>query len=431
MIKTIINKAVRAVLDELFVDAPSVQLSMGADLFSDSKLNLSNLTFRPDIFDISMQPFHLVHGHVGSLNMEGIAELALGGKLRFNAQNIYLLFEIDRLADPEKIQNMKKILLELQSSKFSTLILSDLLKKIQGLATSPDNDILKKRKAVYKALDYLSKGVFLTVQSIHVRFEFRGVDENGSMKPICNALGAMIPMIKIVPAPASMRPDNVPRCDPVFLLGLKSTQIYCDYQRESYHKDNVQQIVDHFTSHWKQEIHSALVAPFDMDFVIGLNIKRRTGLICPNVVVKFPALKLSVDERQLEVLNQIAHDVVMGSKKFAHAVRVQKIFRNGFPLPRVHEVGGIRVLPHLFFKNQPYPSQYKSIPRSNGVGIVSFMKERVGARWTQMLWKHIIRLVIHDLQKARPLGRWVELIRLATIRKEYSFLYAQYYKVRG
>lgn len=430
MIKTIINKAVRAVLDELFVDAPSVQLSMGADLFSDSKINLGNLTFRPDIFDVSLQPFHLVHGHVGSLNVEGIAELALGGKLRFNAQNIFLLFEIDNVVDPEKIQNMKKIMLELQSCKFSTLILSDLLKKIQGLATAPDNEILKKRKAIYKAFDYLSKGIFLTIQSIHIRFEFRGVDEYGTMKSICDALGIMIPMIKIVPAPASMRPDNVPRSDPVFLLGMKSTQIYCDYQRESYFRDYAQRIVDQFTTQWKQEIHSALVSPFDMDFVVGLNIKRRTGLVCPNVVIKFPIMKFSVDERQLEVLNRIAHNTVMATKKFSHAVRVQKIFRNGFPLPKVQEIGGIRVLPHLIFKNQAYPSQYKSIPRSNGVGIVSFMKERVGARWTQMLWKHLIRLVIHDLQKARPLGRWVELVRLSYIRKDYSFLYAQYFKVR-
>ena len=41
-----------------------------------------------------------------------------------------------------------------------------------------------------------------------------------------------------------------------------------------------------------------------------------------------------------------------------------------------------------------------------------------------------IRVVLHDVRMARPLGRWVELARLALIRKEYAFLYSKLLKVR-
>lgn len=39
-------------------------------------------------------------------------------------------------------------------------------------------------------------------------------------------------------------------------------------------------------------------------------------------------------------------------------------------------------------------------------------------------------MVLHDVRMARPLGRWVELARLALIRKEYAFLYSKLLKVR-
>lgn len=83
MLKTFINKALKAALSEVFTnanDGGGVSLSMGADLFSESNLNLKNLNIRTDIFDVLLQPLKLVSGHVGSLKLEGIAELAFGGK---------------------------------------------------------------------------------------------------------------------------------------------------------------------------------------------------------------------------------------------------------------------------------------------------------------------------------------------------------------
>ena len=62
MLKSIVNKYLKAFLGEVFLNAPSAHLSIAADLFSDSNLRLDDLTFRPDIFDINLQPFRLISG---------------------------------------------------------------------------------------------------------------------------------------------------------------------------------------------------------------------------------------------------------------------------------------------------------------------------------------------------------------------------------
>jgi len=83
MLKSFINKALKAALSELFTNSNEgggVSISMGADLFSESNLNLKNLNMRPDLLDVFLQPLRLVSGHLSSLKLEGIAELAFGGK---------------------------------------------------------------------------------------------------------------------------------------------------------------------------------------------------------------------------------------------------------------------------------------------------------------------------------------------------------------
>jgi hypothetical protein len=104
MIKTIINKFLKATLDELFIDAGNVQISMGADLFSESSIQFKDLTFRPDLFDICLQPIRLISGHLGKLSVDGIAELAFGaGKIRCQIENVFLLFGVDESADAEQV----------------------------------------------------------------------------------------------------------------------------------------------------------------------------------------------------------------------------------------------------------------------------------------------------------------------------------------
>ena len=115
MLKSLVNKYLKAALDELFIDGGNVSMSMGSDLFSDSSINLSSLTFRSDLFDIYLQPLRLVSGSLGKLSVEGLAELALSmGKVRCQVDQVFLLFEVDDNLDAERVMIMKKLLLELQ-----------------------------------------------------------------------------------------------------------------------------------------------------------------------------------------------------------------------------------------------------------------------------------------------------------------------------
>lgn len=265
MIKTVINKFLKAALDEVFIDAGNVQMSMGADLFSESTIHLKNLTFRPDIFDICLQPLHLISGHLGKFSVDGLAELALGsGKIRCQLENVFLLFGVDENADAEQVQVMKKLLLELQGrGPISRTLLRDLLKKIQGFQASPDPDLRKKRKLLLKILNYVFKNLMVNVKSVHVRIEVknRGLGPSSSEKSssgrpgnepssnnqsgksngeekggaggsgsgggsICSAVGVTIPQFKLTPnSVGGLRPDGVAKEDPILSVLLRSLQV--------------------------------------------------------------------------------------------------------------------------------------------------------------------------------------------------------------
>ena len=255
MIKTVINKFLKAALDEVFIDAGNVQMSMGADLFSESTIHLKNLTFRPDIFDICLQPLHLISGHLGKFSVDGLAELALGsGKIRCQLENVFLLFGVDENADAEQVQVMKKLLLELQGrGPVSRTLLRDLLKKIQGFQASPDPDLRKKRKLLLKILNYVFKNLMVNVKSVHIRIEVKnrglgptpsGKDtsnnqsgkSNGEEKggtggggggDICSAVGLTIPQFKLTPnSVGGVRPEGVAKEDPILSVLLKSLQVF-------------------------------------------------------------------------------------------------------------------------------------------------------------------------------------------------------------
>lgn len=248
MMRSIVNKFMKAILDELFIDAGNVQMSMGPDLFSESTIHLKNLTFRPDIFDVCLQPLHLISGHLGKLSVDGIAELALGaGKIGCQVENIFLLFGVDENADAEQVQVMKKLLVELQGrGPISRTLLRDLMKKIQGFPAGKDPDVRKKRKLLLKGLNYLFKSLLMTVKSVHIRIEVKNRNSDvsavpsdeknvprnhssGSGKskfPLCSAIGITIPQFKLTPnSSVSVRPDGVGKDDPILLFSLKSLQV--------------------------------------------------------------------------------------------------------------------------------------------------------------------------------------------------------------
>lgn len=246
MMKSIVNKFLKAALDEVFVDAGNVQMSMGADLFSESTIHLKNLTFRPDIFDVCFQPLQLISGHLGKLSVDGIAELAFGaGKIRCQVENVFLLFGVDENADAEQVQIMKKLLLELQGrGPISRSLLRDLLKKVQGFPTGKDPDVRKKRKLLLKGLNYVFKNLMINIKSVHIRIEIKNrmntnpseksesinsmnKDNVKSSKSLCSAIGMTIPQFKLSPHSSGIgiRPDGVGKDDPILSLSLKSLQV--------------------------------------------------------------------------------------------------------------------------------------------------------------------------------------------------------------
>jgi hypothetical protein len=282
MIRTIINKFLKATLDELFIDAANVQMSMGADLFSESTIQLKDLTFRPDLFDICLQPLRLISGHLGKLSVDGLAELAFGaGKIRCQIENVFLLFGVDESADAEQVQIMRKLLLELQGrGPISRTLLRDLLKKLQGFQASKDPDLRKKRKLLLKGLNYVFKNLQIVMKTVHIRIEITNSKE--SVPPaiklsgnIRSAIGITIPQCKLTPNSAvGMRPEGVGREDPILSLSVKSMQMYCDYDCQSYAPGGSthSQIKQQFMERWKTEVHTGLILPFDMEIVIAAEV---------------------------------------------------------------------------------------------------------------------------------------------------------------
>eukprot|EP01034_Spumella_vulgaris_P021774 gene21775-27839_t len=277
---------------------------------------------------------------------------------------------------------------------------------------------------MYKALDYVFKGLHGMLKNIHVRVEMKG--KSGDLY---SAIGLVIPYAKFSPS-LGARPDGVAKIDPLVVLSVKSIQVYADYDRPSYCSKGSSDasIAKHFVERWSVEVHTSVILPFDLDINFAVGIRRRIGLLSPKVSCKTPLLRVVCDFRQLEVLRDFVALVAFSTKRGQQLVRVQKIFRKGFPLPRMYEVGVVRLLPHLLIRGKVYPME-TNLPVSDKSGsIAAFMKERVGERWAAMLWKHLIRLVLHDLRVTRPSGRWFELGRLAFIRREYAFMYSKLLK---
>ena len=256
MIKGFLNKYIKAALNELFTDATkdSIHTSFGADLFSDSNIHLKNLTIRADLFDAHLYPLKLISGHLGDLSIEGIAELALGGKIRINVENVFLLFKVEEVIDPEYIQYLKKIIIEIHSNMIQHTIIRELLKRIQGFTslnnnsnTNKEPDFKKQRLLILQMVNYFFKSFTINMSGIHIRIETPTTGNdiltltiyyghhttmmyivythsilvlyhtnllhytigNKANPNYCSALGVTIPTLKLSPKAATVRPDGI------------------------------------------------------------------------------------------------------------------------------------------------------------------------------------------------------------------------------
>ena len=312
MIKSLVNKYLKAALDELFINGGNMSMSvLGSDLFSESSIDLHHLTFRPDVFDAYLQPLRLVSGHLGTLKVEGVAEMALSiGKLRVQVENVFLLFEVDDQLDAERVQLLKKVLLELQGpGPIAPALLGDVLRKLLlGAVADKDPDVLKKRRSLLKGLNYVLNNVTVSIKTVHVRVETSS-RKNAFRKTMCDALGATVASLRMFPKDRGNSSNSSSGSDRTksegLYVGLRGVQVYCDYDVESYTsgpgvtghltKDPTAPahahapapapapnpaasqaspafhaaVLGHFTSRWKGEVHTGMVLPFDVDLAVN------------------------------------------------------------------------------------------------------------------------------------------------------------------
>ena len=192
MIKSLINRFIRNAVDELFINPSSsgsgsgsaskdgsFSINFGAgDLFTDSSLNLSNLTLRKDVFNVLLEPLNLVSGHIGQLSLQGIAEALLtGGKISCTASDVYLLFDVNSTATVEEVQLARKILLELLAGAISQKLMKDLLKKIQELPFGAGPNLKNSRKVSLDLMHNLTKNFSVSVKRCHIRIELNWKNE--------------------------------------------------------------------------------------------------------------------------------------------------------------------------------------------------------------------------------------------------------------
>ena len=191
MIKGLINRFIRNAVDELFVSPSSsgaggsaskdggFNINFGAgDLFTDSSLNLSDLTLRKDVFNILLEPLNMISGHIGQLSLQGIAEALLtGGKVACTMSDVYLLFDVNSTATAEEVQLARKILLELLAGTISQTLLRDLLKKIQQLPVGSGPNLRHSRKVSLDLMHNLTKNFSISVKGCHIRIELNVKNE--------------------------------------------------------------------------------------------------------------------------------------------------------------------------------------------------------------------------------------------------------------
>jgi hypothetical protein len=416
-----VNQLLKTALSELFTNSfsHSVNMSLGSDMFSDSNFNLSDLTFRSDIFDAMLCPLRLKWGSLGSLSIYGVAEAAFGSPLRISLENVFLLFTVSESEDAERIQILKKIRIEILSKTIAISLIKNLIKKILGLPIKSHNT-KTQRKIIFASVTQALKLVKLSIKKIHIRLEIPN-----KMGNLCSALGITLPLL-------TMGHDVViNKKSATTSLDLIKVQIYCDYDCDSY-DGSAYTTMQHFMQGWSSEIHIAILLPVDMKITLSVALDVWEGKMTPEVRAIIPHIRLACDSRQIEFIRDLI-DIITGANKRKQMVcHLAGLYNYSHPPPLVVEQTGLHLLPSLKIgiKGVNFPSEC-GIPREYSPSLVQLMKKRYKHTkdWGKHMWIFIVGVIIRDLRVSQPLGRWKNLILLIWARKEYSFLYGKILRV--
>ena len=155
-----------------------------------------------------------------------------------------------------------------------------------------------------------------------------------------SSIGIMIPFVKFNPESnnnISPKSKNSNNSSAKLNFIMKNIHIYCDYDRDSYSSNgrSDSSIAHQFNERYKSEKHYSIAAPFDIETSISLTLKKKNGLLIPQMTFKVQSLRYFFDSQQVEVLRNFTELFSFSHKRFEQLLRMQKIFRNGFPLPRM------------------------------------------------------------------------------------------------
>ena len=352
MLKAFLNRAIRTVLDELFVDLEhdsGKNFTFNLNLLSGSTSNLllQDQLLRPDIFDVLLQPLTLLHGHVSKISVSGLAELASSSRgvadVTMEVEEVALLFRVDSCCSAERAQFLKKSLLELQSGRsLPQALVAEVMKKLLGNNSSPSSSSSastseqKTRKLFRRYFVMLFDNLRVSVKNVHIRLETTG-----------GSIGLMLSSASLTRGREEHRPDSASPEAKLLCATLKALQVYADYTHgvesssPSYSKNPRRSFAAKAT-------HVALLLPLDVAAVVAAELNRPGSSVLPCFSVNCARLKLAVDSRQLEVLRTIALQLDAHAKRAFHVLRLSLPVHRSPPRP-VHSFK-LHVLPYLLLR---------------------------------------------------------------------------------
>ena len=366
----------------------------------------------------------------------GLAEIYLGGKVRIQLENVFLLFNIDSNADAEQIQIMKKILIEMKYELVSQILFRELMQRIQGVKMGTP-DFRKQRKQMFSLVRKWFKNIHILGKTFHVRVEVatpsKEQSSSGPQLMHCVAFGFTMPHCVIQPSQNGGGTDlkgKISREDRSLGFILKSLQVYCDYDSESYCCNGLShdQILKEFVRRYSTEKHTALLLPFELEIVLSADLRARTGIVTSRIGVNIPSLRIVADARQWEALNLILHTALLAHQRGLLLLRVPLLYSESRTPPFVFDVGGVHILPSLFIGGSKFPDEMKSLPRTNVSRVKAFLKSRSKLTWARELWHFAVKLIIEDLRLSRPYAKWTQLIKLPILRRKYAFYFSKLLK---
>ena len=137
-----------------------------------------------------------------------------------------------------------------------------------------------------------------------------------------------------------------------------------------------------------------------------------------------PALKIACDSRQIESCNELLDQAISARRRGEILLQVPSPYTDKKLPPFIFDIGGVHLLPSLYVGGVKYPDDMQ-LPRLGVTRLKAYFMTRFKSAWAKELWRFAVHVVMQDLRLARPLGRWMELVKLPILRRKYAFYFSK------